>query len=190
MTLGENKKIALGLIEEYSPNNIYLTEDEDIRNRLNLVYSANYQFLSQEKPILKTKKIKILEDSNSTIELNIPTDCRQIKRLVALDFDNNRISPNYEIIGKKVYLKEKAGKYILEYYAYPTEITENTKDEFELEIDRDAQALLPYVIANDVLKVDPSSDYSSFYNEYQNRLQRLDVRTILPSAEVTEGYDI
>ena len=29
MTLGENKKMALALIEEYSPTNQYLTDDED-----------------------------------------------------------------------------------------------------------------------------------------------------------------
>ena len=49
MTLEENKKICLGLIEEYSPTNKLLTDDEDIQARLNLVYSPNYQFLSQKK---------------------------------------------------------------------------------------------------------------------------------------------
>ena len=39
MTLGENKKIALALIEEYAPNNQYLTDDEDIRDRMNLIYA-------------------------------------------------------------------------------------------------------------------------------------------------------
>ena len=53
MTLNENKKITLALIEEYSPNNEYLTEDEDIANRLNLVYAPNYQEISQIKRILK-----------------------------------------------------------------------------------------------------------------------------------------
>ena len=41
MTLEENKKICLGLIEEYSPTNKFLTDDEDIKNRLNLVYAPN-----------------------------------------------------------------------------------------------------------------------------------------------------
>ena len=42
MTFGENKKIALGLIEEYSKTNSAFTDDEDIATRINLLYSTNY----------------------------------------------------------------------------------------------------------------------------------------------------
>ena len=48
MTLGENKKMTLAVIEEYSQTNQYLTDDEDIRNRINLVYWPNYQHLSEK----------------------------------------------------------------------------------------------------------------------------------------------
>ena len=58
MTLEENKKITLALIEEYSPTNVLLTDDEDISKRLNLVYAPNYQELSQNKKIIKTKVLK------------------------------------------------------------------------------------------------------------------------------------
>lgn len=188
MNLGDNKKIMLGLIEEYSPTNQYLTDDEDIRNRLNLVYAPNYQFLSQVKKILKTKTITIEETQDTTMETNLPVDLYQFKRLVALDSNNCRISPEYDIIGKKIFIKQKEGRYIIEYYAYPTEITKDTEDDFELEIDQDVQAVLPYIVANDILKVDPSADYTAFYAEYQKRLESLDSRNMLSSAEVDEGY--
>lgn len=188
MTLGDNKKIMLGLIEEYSPANQYLTDDEDIKNRINLVYAPNYQFLSQIKKILKTKTITINETSDITTETSLPMDLYQFKRLVALDSNNKRISPEYDIIGKKIYIKQKQGKYIIEYYAYPTEITSKTKDNFELELDADAQACLPYAVANDILKADPSADYTAFYREFQSRMERLDTRNTLASAEVEEGY--
>lgn len=187
MTLGDNKKIMLGLIEEFSPTNQYLTDDEDIKNRLNLVYSPNYQFISQKKPIIKTKSI-IINDTNEGCTIgSLPMDLRQLVRIIGLDSNNKRISPEYEIIGKKIYINNNKGTYILEYYAYPTEITSETKDDFYLEIDKDAQALLPYLVANDILKVDPSANYTSFYNEYQSRVQSLDTRTILPSATVEGG---
>ncbi len=188
MNLGENKKIMLGLIEEYSPTNQYLTDDEDIKNRINLVYAPNYQFLSQVKKILKTKIINITESTETTIENTLPTDLYQFKRLVALDSENNRISPKYDIIGKKIYIKQQEGKYIIEYYAFPTEITLETKDSFELELEQDAQSVLPYLVANDILKVDPSADYTAFYNEYLRRMERLDNKNTLASAEVEEGY--
>ena len=190
MTLGDNKKITLGLIEEYSPTNQYLTDDEDIRDRINLVYAPNYQYLATLKKILKTKTITISDTSDTTTEYSLPSDLYQFKRLVALDSNNEKISPEYEIIGKKIYIKQNEGKYIIEYYAYGSDITVNTKDNFELELDQDVQsAYLPYLVANDILKVDPSADYTAFYREFQSRMETLlnNSRNILPSAVVEEG---
>jgi len=186
MTLNENKKVCLGLIEEYSPSNMYLTDDEDIRNRLNLVYSTNYQEMSQKKKILKTKIYTITEDSNGMTEYMLPSNMYQFKRLIGLDDNNERKSIAYDIIGKKIYIKNEEGKYILEYYAYPEVITEETEEDFELEIDQDVQLILPYAVANDILKVDPSADYTAFYNEYRRKIEELDSRIILPSIEVEE----
>lgn len=188
MNLGDNKKIMLGLIEEYSPTNKNLTDDEDIKTRLNLVYAPNYQYLSQIKKILKTKTVSISESKDGVLQVNLPMDLYQFKRIIALDSNNSRISPEYDIIGKKIYIKQNEGNYIIEYYAYPTEITLDTEDDFELEIDQDVQAVLPYIVANDILKVDPSADYTAFYGEYQKRLESIDVRNTLSSAEVEEGY--
>lgn len=187
MTLEENKKICLGLIEEYSPSNKFLTDDEDIRNRLNLIYAPNYQDLSQKKKILKTKVYEVKDEGTGMFESRLPTDLYQFKRLVGLDDNNERKSICYDIIGKKIYLKNDVGRYVLEYYAYPTVISESTEADFELELDLDAQMILPYVVANDILKVDPSADYTAFYNEYRRRVDELDSRMILPSIEVVES---
>lgn len=187
MTLGENKKITLGLIEEYSPTNVYLTDDEDIRDRLNLVYAPCYQYLSQIKKILKTKTINVSSTEDQSQEITLPFDMYQFKRLIGLDSSNKRISTEYDIIGKKIYLKQNEGKYILEYYAYPQNITTETDDEFMLELDNDAQSVLPYLVANDILKVDPSANYTAFYTEFQSRMQFLNENNVLKSAEVEEG---
>ena len=188
MTLGENKKITLGLIEEYSPNSQYLTDDEDIRDRFNLVYAPNYQYLSQVKRILKTKIITITETADKMQENSLPMDMYQLKRIVVLDSNNEKISPEYDIIGKKLYIRQIEGKYIIEYYAYPTDITENTKDSFVLELDRDAQNALPYLVANDILKTDPSANYTAFLTEFQSRMELLlNTKSVMASAEVEEG---
>lgn len=184
MNLGENKRIMLGLIEEFAPSNKNLTEDEDIYNRLNLVYSTNYQLISQMKKILKTKKIEITESKDGYFETSLPFDLYQFKRIVGLDEDNNRMDISFDIIGKKIYIKQDSGKYIIEYYAYPTTITLETEDDFELEVDSDAQAVLPYMVADDILKVDPSADYTAFKLRYEKMLEALDDRKILTNIVV------
>ena len=190
MTLEENKKMALALIEEFAPNNPMLTDDEDISTRLNLIYAPNYQELSQRKKIIKTKVLKDItgETSEGYTESSLPSDMYQLKKVVALDKNNNDAQTDYKTIGKKIYVSNSVdAKYILEYYAYPTIITEETNDDFYLEIDQDAQLDLPYLVANDILKADPSSDYTAFLAEAKRHLEVLDPRRELPSAIIEEG---
>lgn len=64
-------------------------------------------------------------------------------------------------------------------------------DDFYLELDNDAQALLPYKVADDILKTDPSADYTAFATEYQRKLQLLDTRKNIPTVVLNEPeYDI
>ncbi len=190
MTLGENKKITLGLIEEYSKTNTALTDDEDIAMRLNFAYATNYQELSQDKKIIKTRVLKEIsgESSEGYTEYSLPNNMYQIKRILALDENNNVMESDYYLLGKKIYISNQSDyQYILEYYQYPTIITEQTPDTFMLEIDQDVQMILPYAVANDILKVDPSADYSAFLAEYQRKKENLDTRTEIPSITVEEG---
>lgn len=154
------------------------------------MYATNYQELSQNKKILKTKTLRDItgETAEGFEEMSLPYDIYQLKRIVALDENNIEVQADYKIIGKKVYLNKKIdAKYILEYYAYPTVIGQETKDDFYLEIDQDAQMILPYAVANDILKVDPSSDYTAFLAEYRRKLEALDTRRTMPSVVVEEG---
>ena len=190
MTLGENKKIALALIEEFSPNNPLLTDDEDISTRLNLIYSPNYQKLSQEKKIIKTKILKEIIGSTEEgfEEYSLPSNMYQLRKVIALNDKNIEVEPSYKVIGKKIYLnKEIDAKVILEYFMYPSVITTETNDDFMLELDQDVQMILPYAVANDVLKADPSSDYKAFQLEYNQRLKDLDTRREIPSIVISEG---
>lgn len=189
MTLGENKKITLALIEEYAPNNQYLTEDEDIAARLNLVYAPAYQELSQEKKILKTKVLKdISEEGTGYEEYTLPSNMYQQKRVIAMDEENNQVAPDYYTLGRKIYISRASNyKYVLEYFIYPTVITEETSDDFSLEIDQDAQMIVPYLVANDILKTDPSADYTAFLSEYQRKMQAWDMARSSISITCEEG---
>ena len=85
-----------------------LTDDEDIATRLNLVYSTNYQELSQNKKILKTKTLRDItgETEKGFEELSLPSDMYQLKRVIALDKDNIEVQADYKTIGKKIYINK------------------------------------------------------------------------------------
>ena len=78
------------------------------------------------------------------------------------------------------------GQTVLEYYKFPLNINEETEDDFYLELDQDSQSLLPYKVADDILKTDPSANYTAFATEYQRKLQLLDNRKNIPSVTLRE----
>ncbi len=195
MTYGDNKKLTLALIEEYAPNMINKTEDDDIALRLPALYYLAYQELALTKKIVATKvyaEVLDEEKGDRYISYNMPSDLYQIKCVFALDEDNKQINVDYYIVGNKIYIYANTyGKTVVEYYKYPQMINEDTSDDFYLEIDDDAQALLPYKVADDILKTDPSADYTAFATEYQRKLQLLDTRKSIPSVILKEpDYDI
>lgn len=190
MTYGENKKIMLALIEEYSPNMTNKTEDDDIALRLPALYHLAYQELATTKKIVATKIYAEISDEDKEdnyTSYSLPSDLYQIKNVFALDEYNKPINADYYTLGDKIYINDNTcGKTVLEYYRYPQEINEDTPDDFYLEIDDDAQALLPYKVADDILKTDPSADYTAFASEYQRKLQLLDTRKNIPAVTLKE----
>lgn len=191
MTYGENKKITLALIEEYSPNMNEKTEDEDIALRLPFLYNLAYKELAMTKKIVATKTYSEIPDEQKQdryTPYNLPSDLYQIKNVVTLDEDNKPINADYYIIQNKIYINDNSkGKTVLEYYKYPQEINEETTDDFYLEIDEDVQGILPYKVADDILKTDPSADYTAFATEYQRKLQILDTRKNIPAVTLKES---
>ncbi len=195
MTYGENKKLTLALIEEYAPDLVKKTEDDDIVLRLPFLYQLAYQELAMTKKIIATKLYNEIPDENKKdkyTSYSLPADLYQIKNVYTLDKNNKPITAEYYTINKKIYLNDNIpGSTILEYYKYPQDINEETTDDFYLELDNDAQALLPYKVADDILKTDPSADYTAFATEYQRKLQLLDTRKNIPTVVLNEPeYDI
>ena len=118
----------------------------------------------------------------------MPSDLYQIKNIYLLDKNNKKGISNYFVSGKnKIYINDNnQGQTVLEYYKYPTTINDKTKDSFYLEIDQDAQSILPYKVANDLLVTDPSANYTAFATEYQRKLQLLDTRRNIPTVNLRE----
>ena len=191
MTYGESKKQILALIEEYAPNmnaNDF-TEDGDIALRLPYLFDLAYQELSQNKKIISSKIYPEKEKKEDRYtSYTLPSDLYQIKSVFMMDKNNKKGNVDYYTLGKnKIYINDNTeGQTVLEYYKFPQNINEETNDDFYLELDQDAQSVLVYKVASDILKTDPSSDYSSFATEYQRVLQMLDNRRNVPSVTLKE----
>jgi len=190
MTYGESKKQVLALIEEYAPHiTKEYTEDEDIALRLPHLFDLAYQELAQNKKIVATKFYPEKEEKEDKYtSYTLPSDLYQIKNVFMIDENNKKGNVDYYTFGKnKIYINDNTqGQTVLEYYKFPRNVNEETENDFYLELDQDAQSVLVYKVASDILKTDPSADYMAFATEYQRVLQLLDNRKNVPSVSLKE----
>lgn len=158
MTLGQLKKETMVLIEEYNGTGTY-TNDADLAAKLNFAVNTIQTELALDvSPIIK--KEVIAKSSTANLEHSLPTDFYQLYRIEECSWD---------VIGDKInFNNEYIGNINMYYKAYPTRIIDTTIDATELQLDRNAQEIMKWGIASEILKVDPSIDYGIFEAKYQN----------------------
>ena len=85
----------------------------------------------------------------------------------------------------------ESGTAEIEYFRYPTRITDKNRAKYEFELSADVLEIMPYGIAADLLKSDVSADYGKIYAErYEAMKQMLDPRYQTAAFAVEGGYDI
>lgn len=189
MTLIENIKMFLALVDEYDPNNQLLTTDEDIQVKCKLLYGLAYQEMADLEMDLKTKNIDIkATGGEKKYEVYSLPKCKQIRRVIALDSNNVEISGDYKFIGEKIYISNQTtANYVIEYMPFPTVITEQTENDFELEIPQNLQMFLPYLVAYDLFATDPAQDNTAFLVVFNRKKEQLITNKKGISVNITEG---
>lgn len=179
MTLLEIKKKVLQLIEEIS-DNTNLTDDPDIRAKLNSVINQVQFELARMKKIPAYKEMEV--EKFQVFDMNTLDNFYQLRLL--------RFDGGYDII-ENIAVFGEAGKAGFFYYKYPEAITDDTPDTYEFELSPDALEILPYGVASDLLKSDVSTNYGAIYSQrYEIMLQRLDPRYSMASFTIEGGVDI
>ena len=186
MTFLDNKKIFFSLIDEYAPGSQYFTDDEDARIKCANLYAPNYEELAGFRTRKKLKEIEVKQGEGYE-RIKLP-QVKQIGKIIGMDSNNKKTSINFYTLGEFLFVeKDKDVKVVIEFTPFLNPITPETEDDFELEIDQDLQAILPYKVASDLFKTDPGEDYTAFEREYQRRLQLINTSTFGISANITEG---
>lgn len=167
MTLTEMKKKVLRLIEEINPKSELLTDDPDIANKINDVINQIQNELARIKKIPGRDELEVEKDE----EYDLSDIDRNIYQLNIVTGVENTI------IGNTIIFKQ-SGTAKVYYYKYPKQITFDTVgDDFKFELSTDVLEIMPYGIAGDLLKSDPSTQYGQVYsNRYEQLKQQLDPR--------------
>lgn len=197
MTLRDEKRKVLSLIEEISPESEYLTEDPDIQLKINSVFNQISNELSRVKKI-PTKMVY-----NTTISKTLKlSDIPMLYQINNLSTSKYRIVGNFEII----FDEDVEEEVTIYYYKYPKlipiEITpeegeseqaasERIDNSYVFELSEDVLEIMPYGVAADLLKNDMISNYGKYYDErYRTMIQMIDSRVSSGPIVAEGGLDI
>lgn len=186
MTLLDTKTRVLALIEELNEDNAYLTDDPDISAKINYVIDQVQHEIARMKKLPVYVEMEV--NAGDVLRFSdISEACgRNVYQLGTIT------GAAFDLRANGTVLKfTQSGTAQIDCFAYPTIITADTEDEFEMELDEDALNVLVYGVAADLLKSDVSTGYGAVYaNRYEQLLQRLDPRHNMPSIAFEGGVSI
>lgn len=186
MKLKEMKRIVLALIEELNEDSEYLTDDPDIQGKICDVINMVQLELSRFKKIIAHMSKEILK--NEVFDLKSIERFYQL-RLMKFASASGELDA-YELIDNLVVFKDDGIAEIF-YYKFPTEINNETSDDYEFELPSDVLSIMPYGVAGDLLKSDISANYGQVYSSrYESMLQRLDPRHSMGTISIEGGVNI
>jgi len=180
MTLEEFKIKVFSTIEEYSEDEDTLTEDEDLAAKMHSCINIIMNEMSRLKKINAYTTLTVKEGSNLALT-DLASDIYQLNIIRGVD---------YEVIGDRVLFNEDGTAQIY-YYKYPTQITEDTEDDYKFELDIEALEIMPYGVAGLLLASDVSNNYGRIYTDlYREKISQLDSRKTMLSVTFNGGIDV
>lgn len=186
VTLGDEKRKTLALIEELNPDSQYLTDDPDIQAKINPVVNMVMFELARLKKLPEYAEVPVTKGQLLRFG-DIGKACgKEVYQLNTV----RGVAHDLKAGGTIIKALED-GTAEIECFVYPTPITEDTGDEYEFELSRDVLEIMPYGVAADLLKSDESAEYGTVYaKRYEEMLQRLDPRYSLGEISFEGGVVI
>lgn len=171
MQLKEFKKKVLALIEELNPESEYLTDDVDIKNKINSVTNDVMLELCRFKKLPAYVEIEVHEGDLITFD-----DIERESTYSVYQLES--VQGNCELKAQGTIIKcLEDGVLEIDFSRYPELITDKTKDNYEFELSTDVLGILPYGVAGDLLKSDVSAECGAVYtNRFETMIGRLDHR--------------
>jgi hypothetical protein len=179
----------LALVDEYQAEKKFFTDDEDIEAKAKLLYAPVYQEMSDIKMLSESKELSFTYTGQDGYdEVKLPS-CKKVKQIIVVDKNNIPTTGDYYYISDQTIMisKKLNVKYLCEYIPKVTQITEETPNDFELELTDDANKFLAFKVAGDLLKTDQSVDYKAFEQRVREMFGNFDTTTREIAVTIGEG---
>lgn len=166
MTLGEAKNKVYMLLDEHSAGG-EIEHDEDIEKKMTAFFDMAQKTLAQIKKIVRSETIQPV---SGVTAYDMPDDFYALYRVWA---DDRPATNRFRWRSGQIIIPEgSASEVIVEYYAMPGSILDET-DDYEFEIDEDACECMPYYVAAQQLLPDLVTDYGAMLQMYNYQVSLL-----------------
>ena len=167
MTFGEGKDKVYMLLDEHSAGGS-VDHDEDIEMKMAGFFDICQKNLAQIRRIVKTETIQ-REPGKTLYEM--PKNFGTLRRIWR---DGFAVTKRYKwMAGKMIIPETDRAEIIVEYYAIPKTITDETPDDEEFEIADDAAQCMPFFVAAQQLAVDLVVETGTLLNLYDRMVMNL-----------------
>lgn len=184
MTLGDLKKRTLSLVEEIDGNVPELTNDPDIAEKLNYTIDFIQHELCRIKRLYAMDSFDV--EKGEQYDLKEELDNFYKGQNIEIKDANGGIV-GFDMFGS-IIVPEGDGTAEVKYYRYPKAITKDTPDTYKMELDDDVLNIMPYGVAADIFKEDPSRQYGQVYaNRYTQLKNELDIAVNSTQYYIGEG---
>lgn len=170
MLLSEMKKKALSLMAEYSIDSVPISaaENGDYLNRMN-VFANDAQMEISDKVGIEASYLftQVATNEEGYNKYGLPVDFKEHRHM---NVDDEPFL-NYRLENKNILVKKSiTGSFEFFYYKNPQELTTDTLDTYEFELDKHTQNLIPYFVGSMCLHDENPAIADRLLNMYYGKL--------------------
>jgi len=124
----------------------------------------------------------------------MPSDFYKLNKLTLKGnrVDGNRYTPTADFYWEKSNILAVnyyiTGEYAVDYFAYPTTITDDTADTAELEVAIEAQEAIPYYVAAHLMMDENGNINNKLYAMYQGKLANMDDTVMTGTTAISNTF--
>lgn len=150
----------------------------DTSNNIKVRFSGSYPYNIRNRALYAYTFPTVADIPNYIpyVNYDMPSDFFMLNKVVQrTDPRQYKNLSDFYWEGKKTFVVNYylTGSFDIFYYKFPVAIDNSTSDSYELEIDEEAQDLVPYYVASFAIREEDENAANTLYSIYQNKLVNL-----------------
>jgi hypothetical protein len=180
----------LQLINQYSINGSLTpsTSNADYLLKTRNLIDTCQKMIANEFPIIKSFEYIQVKGTDDFISHALPVDLEQILSVELKSYPNFQTIPYFKQGNNILTSPLFSGTIILNYTKIPDDITKDTVETTQLEVDKTYQEFIPYYVGGHIYLEDSPTIGATLINEFENFMNKARSKYVLSQNSVRNGW--